>query len=197
MKKLIIATHNKNKFNEIKALLEPFQIICLSLNQIGFDTEIVEDGDSFFENAMKKAKTIAEQYQIPTLGDDSGLIVDAIPDKLGVLSKRFSKEGTDKANNELLLETLKGETNRSAHFVSQLVLYFPDGTYYTYIGKVDGHVANDYLGTHGFGYDPLFIIDELGKRMAELPQEEKNKISHRARALGQLIEDIKHEVLVI
>lgn len=197
MKKLIIATHNKNKFNEIKALLEPFSIICLSLNHIGFNTEIVEDGDSFFENAMKKAKTIADLYQTPTLGDDSGLIVDALPDKLGVLSKRFSKEGTDKANNELLLDTLKSENNRSAHFVSQLVLYFPDGTYYTYIGKVDGHIADDYLGTHGFGYDPLFIIDELGKRMAELPQKDKNLVSHRARAMEQLIEDIKHEVLVI
>jgi len=150
MRKLIIATHNKNKFNEIKALLEPFSINCLSLNQIGFNIEIEEDGDSFFENAMKKAKTIADRYQIPTLGDDSGLIVDAIPNKLGVLSKRFSKEGTDQANNELLLGTLKSETNRSAHFVSQLVLYFPNGSYYTYIGKVDGHIADDFLGTHGF-----------------------------------------------
>ncbi len=197
MKTLVIATHNKNKYQEIKALLEPYGILCKSLTDIGYVEEILEDEETFLGNAMKKAKTIAFATGLVTLGDDSGLIVDSLPELLGVKSKRFSKEGTSLSNNQLLLDMLKNERNRAARFISQLVLYYPNDTYYTYLGKVEGEIAFDFVGNNGFGYDPIFIVKETGKRMAELSQDEKNRISHRGRALAQLIEDIKNETVVI
>ncbi len=197
MKKLIIATTNKAKFKEINSLLKPLNIQCFSLSDINWNKEIKEDGNTFLENALKKAKTIAKLYNIPTLSDDSGLVVEAIPDLLGVKSKRFSKEGTDKANNEKLLKLLKNSTNRKAYFISELVLYFPNDTFFNYQGIVKGEIAYDYKGKYGFGYDPLFIIKNTNKRMAELNEEEKNKISHRGIALSKLIEDIKNEVIDI
>ncbi|MBN2540806.1 MAG: RdgB/HAM1 family non-canonical purine NTP pyrophosphatase [Bacilli bacterium] len=197
MKQLIIATHNKNKLNEIKALLDPLGIQCLSLDDINWVDEIEEIGKTFFENAMIKAKTVAKQTGIPTLGDDSGLLVDAFPGLLGVRSKRFSKEATHDANNALLLQMMEDIENRSARFMSDVVLYFPDDSYKEYIGTVEGAIARDYMGENGFGYDPVFIIKETGKRMAELTQKEKNQISHRGRALHKLIEDIQNETIVI
>ncbi len=197
MKKLIIATQNKNKFQEIRALLKPLNIQSLSLNDLNWKEEIIEDGNSFFENALKKAKTIAKFYNLPTLGDDSGLVVEALPNLLGIKSKRFSFEGTSKANNEKLLTLLEDKPNRKAYFVSEIVLYYPNDKYYHYIGKVYGEIANDYKGKNGFGYDPLFIVKGTNKHMAEFSEKEKNKISHRANALKQFIEDIKNEVVII
>lgn len=194
MKQLIAATRNKGKLSEIKALLEPLGIDVLSLDDIGFFDDIVEDGETFLDNAKKKAFVIAMRYHLPTLGDDSGLIVNALPNELGVHSKRFSKEATYPANNRLLLEKLTGIEDRSAHFITQLVLCYPDGTWREYEGRVDGEIAKDLKGKNGFGYDPLFIVEDNHRRMAELTEAEKNKISHRGRALAKLVEDIKDEI---
>lgn len=190
MEKLLIATQNEDKMNEFKTALEPLGYTLLSLNDVGYDEEIIEDGQTFFDNALKKAKTIAMHFQCQTIADDSGLIVGALPGELGVMSKRFSPQATYHDNNMLLLEKLKAKQNRSAYFVSVLVHYFPDGHFKSYEGRVYGHIAHDLVGDNGFGYDPLFIVDELGKRMAQLSPEEKNRISHRGRAIKLLAEDL-------
>ena len=197
MKNILIATQNEGKMVEFNAAFNPLGYNCISLNDVGFDSEIIEDGQTFFENAYKKAKEISEKYNMITLADDSGIIVEALPNELGVNSKRFSKTGKHKDNNILLLEKLKNQTNREAYFISQLVLYYPGGKFYTYQGRVYGEIANNLKGDFGFGYDPLFIVDGLNKRMAELTKEEKNKISHRGNALNKMIRDIRNEVIVI
>ena len=131
------------------------------------------------------------------IADDSGLIVQALPDELGVASKRFSTTATYEDNNALLLEKLQGVKDRSAYFIAQLVVYQPSGEFYTYQGRVYGTIAHDLKGTHGFGYDPLFYIETLGKRMSELTKEEKNQISHRGIAIQKLVEDLTHEVITL
>lgn len=197
MKKILIATHNEGKMNEFVQALEPLGYECISLNTIAYNEEIVEDGDTFLENAYKKAKFISEKFNQITIADDSGLIVKALPNELGVKSKRFSETGKDLDNNWLLLERLKDVDDREAYFVSQLVVYYPGGKFYTYKGRVNGTIARNFKGFNGFGYDPLFIVDSLGKRMAELTRAEKNKISHRGDALKKLIKDIKDENISI
>lgn len=197
MKSILIATKNEGKMVEFNAAFNPLGYNCISLNDVDFNEEIVEDGLTFFENAYKKAQIIAEKYNIVTLADDSGLVVEALPNELGVNSKRFSPTATHKDNNTLLLKKLEDEEYRDAYFVSQLVLYYPGGKFYTYQGRVYGTIATDLKGEFGFGYDPLFIVDGLDKRMAELTKEEKNEISHRGKALKRLIEDIEDEIIVI
>ncbi len=197
MKKILIATQNNSKMVEFQSALEPLGYQCISLNDVSFQGEIIEDGLTFFDNAYIKAKKIGELYQTITLADDSGLIVEALPDELGVSSKRFSKEGTQDANNRLLLQKMKEEPNRTAYFITQLVLYYPGGKFYTYQGRVYGQIATDLRGHFGFGYDPLFIVDGLERRMAELTMEEKNNVSHRANALKRLLEDINNGTIVI
>lgn len=197
MKEILIATQNSHKMLEFIQALEPLGFNCISLNDVLFKDEIIEDGKTFFENAFKKAKTISLLYNKITLADDSGLIVNALPGELGVKSKRFSKSAEDKDNNKLLLEKLKDSTDRSAYFVSQLVIYYPSGKFYTYQGRVYGTIAKRQKGVFGFGYDPLFKIDDLNVRMAELTREEKNRVSHRGIAIRKLVKDIKNEVITI
>jgi XTP/dITP diphosphohydrolase len=197
MKKILIATQNEGKMVEFKAALNPLGYECISLNDVGYNQEIEEDGKTFFENAYIKAKLIAEKFQIVTLADDSGLVVNALPNELGVKSKRFSKESTSDSNNKLLLEKMENISDRSCYFVSQLVLYYPSGKFYTYQGRIYGEIAHDLKGANGFGYDPLFVISGDNMRMAELTKEEKNEISHRGRALKKLVEDLKNEVIDI
>jgi len=197
MKTILIATQNEDKMKEFRSAFQPLGYQCISLHDVSFHEDIIEDGLTFFDNAYKKAKTISMKYDMIALADDSGLIVTALPDELGVNSKRFSREATYEANNQLLLQKLADEADRSAYFITQLVLYYPNGKFYTYQGRVYGSIALDCKGLYGFGYDPLFVIDGLDKRMAELTKEEKNEISHRGRALNKLVEDIKHGIITI
>ncbi|MCK4551771.1 MAG: RdgB/HAM1 family non-canonical purine NTP pyrophosphatase [Tenericutes bacterium] len=197
MKRILIATQNEGKMDEFNAAFNPLGYSCISLNDVGFKEEIIENGLTFFDNAYIKAKYISDKYNLVTLADDSGLIVEALPNELGVKSKRFSKEATHEANNLLLLEKMKNIVDRTAYFISQLVLYYPGGKFYTYQGRVYGEIGFDLRGNFGFGYDPLFIVDVIYKRMAELTKTEKNQVSHRGNALNKLIEDIKNEVIVI
>ena len=182
-KTLIVASNNAKKIEEIKNILPEFKIV--TLKEIGFDQEIVEDGSTFRENALIKAQTIAEKFQINCIADDSGLCVEALNGAPGVFSARYAgKEKDDNANNQKLLVELKGITNREAYFVTSLCYYdIQDTKGYYFEGEVNGKIATAPRGSNGFGYDPLFIPEGFDKTFAELDASEKNKMSHRANAL--------------
>ncbi len=187
--KLIIASNNKHKIYEIKKILgDKFEQI-LSLSEAGIVHETVEDGQTFMENAEKKAREIAELSGMCALADDSGICIDALGGAPGIYSARFSG-GTDEDNNNLVLEKLKNESNKSAHYACAMALVYPDGKTVGAMGYMYGSITDCPRGTHGFGYDPLFIPDGDSRTVAELSDEEKNAISHRSRALAALIEKI-------
>lgn len=187
--KLIIASNNAHKLDEIRAILGEHFGEILSLREAGIDHETVEDGNTFLENALKKAREIAELSGCCALADDSGLCVDALDGGPGIYSARFAGEhGNDEANNRLLLEKLRDvpDAKRGAHFTSAIALVYPDGREVTAEGYIYGVIAHSPAGKNGFGYDPLFYVPELGCTTAQLSPEEKNAVSHRANALHAL-----------
>jgi len=189
--KLIIASNNKHKLVEIKAILGNFFEEVVSMREAGIDHETVEDGTTFMENAIKKAREITEISGCCAIADDSGICVDALGGAPGIYSARFSGEhGDDKANNRLLLQKLEGEENRAAHYVCAIALTRPDGSLVTAEGYMYGSIGYEEKGEFGFGYDPLFILPQYGKTSAEITPEEKNRISHRAEALKLLEEKL-------
>ena len=192
--RLIIASNNAHKLTEIKSILgREFEEI-LSLREAGIDHETVEDGSTFLENAEKKAREIAELSGCCALADDSGLCVDALGGAPGIYSARFcGVHGDDKANNRLLLEKMQGVENRAAHYTAAVVLARPDGSIVSAEGYFHGQIGFEEIGTGGFGYDPLFVLPELGCTAAQLTPEEKNDISHRAQALHLLLEKLQSE----
>lgn len=186
--KLIIASNNAHKLVEIKAILGSVFDEILSMKEAGIEHETVEDGNTFMENAEKKAREIAQISGCPALADDSGLCVDALNGAPGIFSARFSgTHGDDKANNRLLLQKLQGVENRSAHYTCAMALIWPDGREVNAEGYLNGEIGFEEKGQNGFGYDPLFIVSGLGKTAAEISAEEKNSISHRANALKELL----------
>ena len=186
--KLIIASNNAHKLVEIKAILAPFFDDVQSMREAGIEHETVEDGNTFMENAVKKARELAEISGCCAIADDSGLCVDALDGAPGIYSARFSGvHGDDKANNRLLLEKLEGAENRGAHYTCAIALAWPDGKMLTAEDYLYGEIAHDERGTNGFGYDPLFFVPELGKRTAEISAEEKNRIGHRGKAIRKLV----------
>ena len=190
--KLILASNNPHKLSEMKAILSPFFDEIVSMREAGIEHETVEDGKTFMENAVKKATELAQLSGCCAIADDSGLCVDALAGAPGVFSARYAGEhGDDKANNKLLLKELEGEHDRSAHYTCAIALAWPDGRLLTAEDYLYGEIAYDERGTNGFGYDPLFLLKELGLRTAELPPEEKNRISHRGKALRKLVEELK------
>lgn len=183
---LLFATNNAHKVEEVRAILEGTGVVVRSLAEAGVDVDPPETGDTFEANALQKARYLHERTGLPCIADDSGIEVDALGGAPGVHSKRFSPEGTDAANNRLLLERLAGITDRRARFrcVVALVGLGPDRTLE---GRCKGRIADSPRGQGGFGYDPLFLPDEApGRTMAELSPAEKNAISHRGRAFRQL-----------
>ena len=183
--KIILASNNKNKIIEIKKMLPEIEV--LSLNEVGYDKDIEENGTTFFENALIKAKTIYDIYHIPVIADDSGLEVEALGGRPGVYSHRYASDlCDDNLNNQKLVKELQGITNRKANYTCCLCYY--DGTEKFFEGKCYGVIVDIAKGENGFGYDPYFYIPELGKTMAELSLTEKNGISHRAVALLKLKE---------
>ena len=185
--KLIIASNNAHKLKEMKEILSPFFDDVQSMREAGIEHETVEDGQTFMENAVKKAKELAEISGQAAIADDSGLCVDALHGAPGIYSARFSGvHGDDKANNRLLLEKLEGVENRAAHYTCAIALCWPDGRMLTAEDYLFGEIAHDEKGTGGFGYDPLFLLPERGLRTAELAPGEKNAISHRGKALRKL-----------
>lgn len=189
--KLIIASNNKHKIQEIKSILSGKFEEILSLSEAGIDHETVEDGETFYENSMKKAREICEISGSVALADDSGLCVNALAGAPGVYSARYSGEGANAdSNNRLLLKNLSGASDRSAYFLCVITLVYPDGRVVVAEGRVDGEIIDSYRGEHGFGYDPLFLVKGDERTLAEMSDEEKNAISHRGNALKNLLEKL-------
>lgn len=193
--KLVIASKNRHKIEEIKDILRTFHFDILSMDEAGLtDLEVVEDGETFEENSMKKAEAVMRATGNIALADDSGLEVDILDNQPGVYSARFAGEGaTDQKNNEKLLDMLQGipADKRQGRFVSVISLAFPDGRKVSVRGECPGVIGFEPKGDHGFGYDPLFIVPAYDKTFAELGEGIKNKISHRAKALAKLQEELR------
>ncbi len=182
MKEIIIATNNKGKIEEFNDIFEN-KIILRTLKEVGFEGEIIENGNTFIENALIKCKTIYDIYKKPVLADDSGLCVNALGGAPGVFSARYGGEGlTDKERYLLLLKNLEGKNDRTAAFVCSLVLYKNPNQIYVIQEEFKGEITKNPRGENGFGYDPVFFLKDYDKTVAELPNEIKNKISHRAKA---------------
>lgn len=193
--KIAIATNNRKKLAEIRAVLGGFFEEMYSLNDLGISVEIEETGSTLTENALIKARAILGMTGLASLADDSGLMCDALDGAPGVYSARYAGEGhDDKANNALLIANLAGR-DRSAHFCSVIALCLPDGREFTAEGRVDGVILDAERGEGGFGYDPLFFSPELGKTFAEASPDEKNSVSHRGRALRNMESVVEREGL--
>lgn len=186
--KLIIASNNAHKIKEIKKILGKNFDEILSLKEAGIDHETVEDGKTFMENARKKAREISEISGECALADDSGICVDFLDGAPGIFSARFAGEhGNDEKNNALLLEKLENADNRSAHYTAAISLVYPDGKTVESEGYLYGEIIKNPRGNGGFGYDPLFVPTGENRTVAEMTDEEKNAISHRAAALNGLL----------
>jgi XTP/dITP diphosphohydrolase len=184
---LVIATRNRNKLREFQEILRGLDIEIVSLDQFGPIPPVIEDGATFEENAYKKALHTAKILGVPALADDSGLVVEALSGQPGVYSARYAGENaTDDENCRKLLFELADVNDRKAYFQCVLSLAVPSGPALTYAGRCDGTIINEKRGDNGFGYDPIFLFDELQKTFAELSIDEKSKVSHRGKALAEL-----------
>lgn len=188
IKKVVLASGNKGKLKEFIEMFSEIEII--SCKEIGFDKDIEETGDTFYENALIKAKTVSDFCNLPVISDDSGLCVEALNNEPGIYSSRYAGDGLDASNIKLLLEKLTGIDNRNAKFVCTIVLYMPSGKIYTGVGETFGKILTEPEGSNGFGYDPVFYSNDLKKSLGLASSEEKNSISHRFRA----IQDIKGKI---
>lgn len=195
--KILLASHNKNKIAELQAIMntisKDFEVV--SMSEIGFNDDIVEDGDTFEANALIKSRTGARLGYI-TVADDSGLMVDALGGAPGVFSARYAGEECDnEANNQKLLSELASFPfeKRTARFVSVVTCSFPDEREDIVVrGECEGIIIDEYRGNGGFGYDPLFFYKPLGKTFAEMSSDEKNKVSHRGMAMKKFADIIKN-----
>jgi len=189
MNRVLVATGNAGKVKELSALLHGSGIELLSMKDFPQLATVVEDGDTFEENAIKKARSACEATGLPVIADDSGLVVDALDGKPGVYSARYAGEGSSDADNNVkLLRELAGVgmEQRTAAFHCVIALCLPDGLCKTFSGELKGRITEIPAGGGGFGYDPLFLVPEFGMTLAELPLEVKNRISHRGRAFAAL-----------
>lgn len=187
-KKIVVASGNAHKIKEIAAMLPDYEIV--GYKQFA-DFEIEETGKTFYDNALIKAKSVAERLNLPALADDSGLCVDALNGAPGIYSARYAGDGIDEHNNELLLKNMKGVTDRRAKFVCCMVYYDVNGEILSATGEVKGEILTERQGENGFGYDPIFYSYELAKPMGKASAEEKNSVSHRHRALTEIIKKIE------
>jgi XTP/dITP diphosphohydrolase len=184
---IVIATRNQGKIDEISALLEGFPVKIKSLNDFGPIPEVEEDGDTFEENAYKKASFTARILGIPALADDSGLMVDALDGQPGVHSARFAgPDATDGDRCQKLLESMQAHDNRGAAFACVISIAVPTGPALTYEGECRGVLTREPQGENGFGYDPVFYYPPLEKTFAQLTREEKGRVSHRGKALKEV-----------
>lgn len=192
--KLAIATNNAHKLDEIRAILGNSFDELLSLKDLGMDVDVEETGTTLEENSLLKARTICDICKMPTLADDTGLMVDALDGAPGVYSARYAGQAhDDKANRVLLLKNLDGKSNRRAHFATVITICYPNGDFITSSGRVEGSILHEERGTEGFGYDSLFYSEELKKTFAEASQQEKNSVSHRGRALMAMLEKLNSQ----
>ena len=190
-KTIVVASKNKHKIKEKREILHEIDITIMSIDEIDIENELKKEGQTFSENAYIKASEIMKATGQTALADDSGLVVEALGGRPGVYSARFAGENaSDKDNNQKLLELMKDvpEHQRNAKFVCSAVMVFPDGTSYTSVGECEGRILFEEHGSFGFGYDPLFFVQQYQKTFAELTSDEKNSISHRAKALHKIKE---------
>ena len=190
-KRLIFATGNEGKMREIREILKDLDYEILSLKEAGIDIDIVEDGETFEENAIIKATTVMKACGEIVLADDSGLEIDYLNKEPGVMSARYMGENTSyRIKNQILIDRLDGvpKEKRTARFVCVVAAAFPDGRVETRRGTIEGRIAYEPAGENGFGYDPIFYYPEKGMTTAEISPEEKNRISHRGKALRQIRE---------
>lgn len=191
MNRIIFATGNEGKMREIREILKDLPYEVVSLKEAGIEADIEENGKTFEENAIIKAKTICEMSKEIVLADDSGLEVDYLNKEPGIYSARYLGEDTPYSiKNKSIIDRLEGveKSQRTARFVCAIAAAFPNGDVYTTRGTIEGYIGYEERGMNGFGYDPIVYVDELGKTTAELSMEEKNKISHRGNALRKMKE---------
>ena len=182
--KLVLASKNAKKLAEMNAILSELGVEVCSEAQAGVDVDVEETGTTFEENSLLKARAVMEASGMPALADDSGLCVDALNGAPGVYSARYGGEGLDDVGRyRLLLENMRGQTPRTAQFVSVITCCFPNGDVLSARGECPGTIAFAPMGEGGFGYDPVFFLPGLKKTFAQLTPEEKNSISHRGKAL--------------
>ena len=182
--KFVLATHNPGKLKEMGDILARFGVEVVSPKDLGITVDVEETGATFAENAMLKAKAICAAAKLPAIADDSGLCVDALNGGPGVYSARYGGEGLDdKGRYMLLLNSMRGQPTRAAHFACAIACVFPNGDELTAEGRCDGTIAFAPIGEGGFGYDPVFFVPELKKTFGQLTAEEKSAISHRGNAL--------------
>lgn len=196
-KRIIFATGNAGKMKEIKAVFSDFDVEILSMKEAGIDCEIEENGTSFEENALIKAKAIHKITGDIVLADDSGLEVDYLNKEPGIYSARYMGEDTPySVKNENIINRLEGapEEKRSARFVCVIAAVLPDGSTKVVRKTIEGYIGYEERGENGFGYDPIFMVPEYNKTTAELTMEEKNKISHRGKALQSMKEELKGDI---
>ena len=191
IEKIIFATGNEDKLKEIRAILNKPDIEIISMREAGITDDIEENGSTFSENSLIKARAVSERTGFPAMADDSGLEVDYLNGEPGIYSARYLGRDTrhDK-KNAYILEKLSGvkDEERGARFVCAASLVLPDGREFVRMGVMEGRIAYEAKGSNGFGYDPIFFLPEYGKTSAELSPEEKNRISHRGKALMQIKE---------
>lgn len=191
MKSIILASNNKDKVKEVKEILKGYDII--SMKEAGIDVDIEENGTTFEENALIKARAIMKLIGQITMADDSGLEIDYLNKAPGVYSARFMGHDTSyDIKNKALIQKLEGvkESDRSGRFVCAIAVCFPDGREIVKRGTMEGLIAEEIKGDNGFGYDPIVYLPEYGKTSGELAPEEKNKISHRGKALALIKEEL-------
>ena len=192
-KTIVIASNNKHKLKEFKEILSNYNII--TLQDIGYDTDIEENGQTFKENALIKAETIHKYLKNKNnnyivVADDSGLCVDSLNGQPGIYSARYAgKYGDNQANRNKLQNELKGK-NRDAYFICTIVVYYPNGEYKIFEGKTYGRIVEEELGNKEFGYDCIFYSNDLDKTFGQATEEEKNSVSHRGRAIRKMLKNM-------
>jgi XTP/dITP diphosphohydrolase len=187
---LVLATRNRGKITELRGLLSGFDITIKGLDDFAPIPEVQEDGLTFEDNAYKKAYFTAKSLGVPALADDSGLVVRALGGEPGVHSARYAgANASDEEKYNKLLKEMEGKTDRSAYFECAIAIALPTGASMTFKGRCDGEIMFKPAGNEGFGYDPVFLYPPLNMTFAQIPLEEKNRISHRGRAMAQLKEE--------
>lgn len=185
---MLFATNNAHKLNEVRQLFTPYHVTILSLEDLNIDSNPEEDGDTFADNAFIKVMALASKTNLPIIADDSGLEILALDGFPGVLSARFMSNEDYKLKCHAIIEKLQSHSDKRAAFTCALAFYVPDQLTHIFYGQCPGLIINELRGSNGFGYDPIFFSTELNKTFAEADEEEKNRLSHRGRAVQKLID---------
>lgn len=192
--KLLVATNNPGKLKEFQQILREIGVECVSMRELGITADVAETGTTFLENARLKATELYQIAKIPTIADDSGLMVDALHGEPGVYSARYAGEpSSDEKNIAKLLANLQGVSNRAARFKSVIAAVFSEDDIVVSEGVCEGTILTECRGQNGFGYDPVFYVDAAGKTFAQMSDAEKNRLSHRGNAIRALKEQLQNK----